>query len=99
MKISKEQKQIESTNNGLYTLLGNVLMCEFSNLESEYKEMVLTDEMTIEKAKQCLNAIHHDKYAEDMCRDWEFDGKFGKFFDMCRWEEMYFRFDKPKYVT
>ena len=97
--MTKEQNQIESANNGLYTLLGNVLMCEFSTLENEYKEMVLTDEMTIEKAKQCLNAIHHDKYAEDMCRDWEFDGKFGKFFDECRWEEMYFRFDKPKYVA
>jgi hypothetical protein len=87
------------TMTDVHTVIDNALMCEFSSIQNKYKEMVLTDEMTIEKAKQCLNSLHHDKYAEDMCRDWEFDGKFGKFFDECMGEEMYFSFDKPKYVA
>ena len=87
------------TATDVYTALGNVHYCEFSDLENEYREITLATEPTLKKAKELLNKIHHDGYADEMCKDWDFDGKFGKYWDGVRYEEMYFRFDKPKYVA
>lgn len=64
-------------------------LIEISDIDNEIKEYCIVNSTT--NIENAIDAVNRVGYFKEHCKDLEFNGRYGKFFDMVIWETMYIK--------